>query len=637
MSMMAKMAATGGAGPKNYVDDVFSAFTYTGNSDVQSINNGIDLSGNGGVVWIKPRAMIQSHFLESTATGLGNYLCTNHGAAILNSPQTITEFNNNGYSIGASALCNNGGDPYMSWTFRKAPKFFDVVTYAGNGTSGRQIAHSLGITPGMIVIKCTSNADSWYVYHRSIALPKGIFLNLTLAAEDNSTRMAAAPTASTFTVETDAMVNAAGRTYVAYVFAHDASADGLIQCGSFTTDGGGNVTVNLGWEPQYILFKCPVEGGTNWEILDSSRGLTVDQPNKQLQANNSNMEGSGSELDLNATGFKYTTSPGRNHIYMAIRRSNKPPTSGTQVYKAISRAGNSATGVSITGAGFAPDLVLSHPRNMVLDKAIFDRLRGTGNLLRTNLMGVDVNVSNTLTGFDLMDGVRVGSDDTTQSINNAVANYIIHFFKRAVGVFDEVCYTGTGLPKTEAHNLGVVPELMIVKGRTGDVVEWIVYHKNLPSVDYYLTLNMNRQQVTGGNGFFNSLAPTASIINLGTGGQTNANSKTFVSYLFATKAGISKVGSYAGNASSQTINCGFAAGARFIMIKRTDAVGDWYVWDSVRGITASADPTISLNSTSAETTAYNSVDPAPSGFIVNQNTTVNINVNGAAYIYLAFA
>jgi hypothetical protein len=117
----------------------------------------------------------------------------------------------------------------------------------------------------------------------------------------------------------------------------------------------------------------------------------------------------------------------------------------------------------------------------------------------------------------------------------------------------------------------------------------------------------------------------------------NTNSNTYVTYLFATKAGISKVGSYTGNGSSQTINCGFSAGARFILIKRTNSTGDWYVWDSARGIVAANDPHLSLNTAAAEVTTDDSVDPASSGFIVNQVAATNINVTSATYIYLAIA
>jgi hypothetical protein len=38
-----------------YIEDVFSTWLYTGNGSTQTITNGIDLDGEGGLVWIKDR------------------------------------------------------------------------------------------------------------------------------------------------------------------------------------------------------------------------------------------------------------------------------------------------------------------------------------------------------------------------------------------------------------------------------------------------------------------------------------------------------------------------------------------------------------------------------------------------------
>jgi hypothetical protein len=127
------------------------------------------------------------------------------------------------------------------------------------------------------------------------------------------------------------------------------------------------------------------------------------------------------------------------------------------------------------------------------------------------------------------------------------------------------------------------------------------------------------------------------VFSLSTSNLNNGSGDTYVAYLFASKSGISKCGSYTGNGSSQTIDCGFTTGSRFIMIKRTDSVGDWKVIDSTRGISSSSDPTLALNSTAAEVTGTDCIDPDSSGFIVNQESTNNLNVNTATYIYLAFA
>lgn len=94
---------------------------------------------------------------------------------------------------------------------------------------------------------------------------------------------------------------------------------------------------------------------------------------------------------------------------------------------------------------------------------------------------------------------------------------------------------------------------------------------------------------------------------------------------------------YTGNGGSQTINCGFTTGARFILIKRTDSTGDWFVFDTVRGIVAGNDPHLSINKTAAEVTTDDSIDPDTAGFIVNQVAATNLNATSATYIYLAFS
>jgi hypothetical protein len=149
-----------------------------------------------------------------------------------------------------------------------------------------------------------------------------------------------------------------------------------------------------------------------------------------------------------------------------------------------------------------------------------------------------------------------------------------------------------------------------------------------------LYLNFTDAEVTRSE--WNNTTPTNSVFSMSTSAAVNASGADYVAYLFATKSGISKVGSYAGNGTSQTIDCGFTTGARFIMIKRTDAPGDWKIYNSARGIIAGNDPTISLNVTGSEDSSYDAVDPDATGFIVNTNLG-GVNVNAATYIYLAIA
>ncbi len=192
--------------------------------------------------------------------------------------------------------------------------------------------------------------------------------------------------------------------------------------------------------------------------------------------------------------------------------------------------------------------------------------------------------------------------------------------------------TGTGSAHTIAHNLGAVPELIIRKSRSG-TTDWQVYCANLANTQK-LVLNSTAAATTDTAAWtcFN-----VSIEDGVAGAAVSTNAATYISYLFATLAGISKVGTYTGNGSSQTINCGFTTGARFVLIKRTNSTGDWFVWDTARGIVSGNDPHLSLNSSAAEVTTNDTIDPATSGFIVNQVAATNVNVNAATYIYLAIA
>jgi hypothetical protein len=125
---------------------------------------------------------------------------------------------------------------------------------------------------------------------------------------------------------------------------------------------------------------------------------------------------------------------------------------------------------------------------------------------------------------------------------------------------------------------------------------------------------------------WNDTAPTSTVFTVGT--SNSASSQTYVIYLFTTCAGVSKVGSYTGTGTTQTINCGFTAGSRFVMIKRTDSTGDWYYWDSARGIVSGNDPYLLLNSTAAEVTSTDYVDTDSAGFEISSTAPAAINASG---------
>ena len=627
------------AGVATYIEDVFSTYLYTGNGSTQTITNGIDLSGKGGLVWTKTRGNIENHNLQDTVRGAGVKLSSNLTQAQVLHTNSITSFTSTGYALGSDPnfQVNGSGYTYASWTFRKQPKFFDIVTWTGDGTSGQTISHSLGSTPGCIIVKRTDAAENWVVYHKYMFDSAGTYgsqgyMNLNLTSNSNYVGTDLwSPTATTFKAfGTSVNINTSGATYVAYLFAHDAGGFGLtgtdnvISCGSFTTDGSSNATVNLGYEPQWLLYKRVNTAG-NWYIEDTMRGLYAPSiAGNTLIPNNTTIEGTGNgSILLNSTGFTTSTTgnigPSETFIYIAIRRGPmKVPTDATKVFAPV-------IGTTDANFGFPADFVIFKNRAATSGQPFFTRLLDYKYL----------NSSNTFAEGGSSGDAVWNASQTTFSQALTGASSIFEGFRRAPGFFDVVCYTGTGSNTTVNHNLGVVPEMIIVKARSAGTANWQVYHSAYgPTLT--TQLNLTNAQNTG-TLVWNSTTPTASVFSIGTSSGVNSSGTTYVAYLFASCPGVSKVGTYTGNGSSQTINCGFTAGARFVLIKRTDSTGDWYVWDTARGMVAGNDPHLSLNTTAAEVTTDDSVDTDNSGFIVNQLSATNINVSSATYIYLAIA
>ena len=671
-------AASNSVTPVNtFVDDVFSTYTYIGTGAAQTITNGIDLANKGGLIWTKDRNNAVDHILVDTARGNTKVLNTNNTSAeqTTSGTSTITGFNSNGYGLGndTNAWVNTSGRPYVSWVFRKQPKFFDIVTYTGNGAASRSIAHSLGSKPGCIIVKCLSNSGTgWSTANRDSATIVSMRYfnhhsnaNFTPIQDDNNYLHLG--TSSTFNVTANFedyegfagagthSTNGTGRTYVAYLFAHDAGGfgtsgtDNIISCGFY--NGNGSTTgpvVSVGFEPQWVMVKKS-SGGTvstsssSWVIFDTMRGLTdSDRNDLYLCPNLSNVEGdlgSSNFLRPTSTGFQpqsgadLTNESGASYIYIAIRRPNKPPTVGTSVFNAIARTGTNAT-ATISGVGFPPDLVNSRNRVASFQNLTVDRLRGPTKRLMFDASDAEDTQANAITGFT-MDGLTVGQDGTG-AVNYSSDSYITHFFRRAPTFFDVVCYTGTGSARTVAHNLGVAPELMIIKSRT-DTWNWAVYHSALGNTKFTL-LDSNGGPVTQST-VWNNTSPTSSVFTVGSAGYTNASAGNYVAYLFATCAGVSKVGSYTGNGSTQTIDCGFTSGARFVLIKRSQDgfSGDWYVFDTVRGIISGNDPFFTLDAAGAETTNTDYIDPYSAGFELSSTAPADLNASGGTYIFLAIA
>tara|TARA_B100001142_G_C14347269_1_gene660551 strand:- start:49 stop:2019 length:1971 start_codon:yes stop_codon:yes gene_type:complete len=645
-------AAGAGGGAKTYVDDVFSTFLYEGNNSTHNITNGIDLAGEGGLSWIKVRDTSDLHILVDTERGATKQLSSNSTASEVTQSR-FSSFNSDGFTVATNDNeINNSAYDYVSWTFRKAPGFFDVVTYSGS-SNNQTISHSLGSVPGMIIVKNLTDTESWAVYHRDIGRLNSLYLNETSAQSGTVTDWQYLnPTASSFFVGTNSKTGANGKNYVAYIFAHDDASFGtdedesIIKCGSYTGNSGGEgPEINLGWEPQWVMIKKTNGTGgdtDNWIIYDSMRGIVTGSTetngnDKALCANLSTQEDTGKNyaadlINLTSTGFKlnnqgYSTTDSGNHIYMAIRRPHKPPEAGTEVLQSLTYTGS---GGNITrSTNILVDFVIAQ-RTAGGDPYISDRLRGPKQGLIPSASSAESSPSNFFSEFG-NNYIKMGN---SAAVNDGGTAYLLSMFKRAPGFMDVVAYQGTGSAHTVNHNLDVTPELAIFKKRNAGY-GWLITSSELSN--WSNKFIMNNGQATLAENIFTAV-PTPTQLKLSTSSYVNASGDTYIAYLFATLSDISKVGTYSGYTSNAVnVNCGFSAGARFILIKRIDADADWYVWDTTRGIVSGNDPYILLNSDAAQVTNTDYIDPLSTGFTVTASAPAALNATGGTYLFLAIA
>jgi hypothetical protein len=609
---------SGGGGSGGYVDDVFSTYLYEGTSADQDIVNGVDLDGEGGLVWIKSRTSGLPHFLFDTERGANRYLKSNESAAEEDaaSGNMLTAFNSDGFNLGDASSSNGVNRGFTSWTFRKAPSFFDVVTYTGDGVKGREIPHNLGVDPGMIIFKHTDGADNWFIYHRSIGADNSLMFTSSGLSGLNVTNNTA-PTDTTFTVTSLDVVNQVNGEFVAYLFAHDDSDEGLIQCGSFSSTSASSIDIDLGWEPQWLLVKTSTSTG-GWAMFDSQRGFvgSLGGDTAGLVANEDDAEATYTNWALNSRGFSYLeTSSGRDFIYMAIRRPNKPAEEfEPEELFAVSNGGS-------TGSPIFPGILT--------DFQMHKNLGGGDNLTGSRLQGANQLVTNANSAesanadskYDFMEGWGAPGNYSA---------YVSWMWRRAPGFFDVVVSEATNRIN---HNLGVIPEVIWSKqlDNTSSLGDWTWNWDGawFSEPDHYARLHWNeygKQNHYPNNGVYTSTDMDWSHITSYGG--------TWVFYLFASVPGICDIGTYTGTGGEQDIDCGFTNGARFVLIKRVTGVdSDWMFFDTLRGISSSDSPLLALNKTDAQVSG-SYIKPNPKGFTATGNLT---GIDGGEYVYMAIA
>ena len=364
--------------------------------------------------------------------------------------------------------------------------------------------------------------------------------------------------------------------------------------------------------------------------------------------------GSTASINFGQRPFSYTPPSG----FVALNTYNLPtPTilQGNLYMDATTYTGTEVNGTVIVNQGqFKPDLVWIKTRSTTAQHVLTDSVRGVTKQLFSSLtnaeqtsstgitslnsngftLGTNVNPTgstngggNTLVGWQWQAGQGSSSSNTSGSITSTVS-------VNATAGFSVVTYTGNGTAgATVGHGLGVAPKMIINKSRSTSPTDWGVYHASNGNTGAVF-LNLTSAFITN-SGYWNNTSPTSSVFTLGLAGNFNQSGQTYVAYCWAEIAGFSKFGSYTGNGSTDGpfIYTGFRP--KYVMIKRTDGAGAWYILDSTRNTYNVMNSYIEAQDPAAEGT-FTFWDFLSNGFKLRQSASA-INGSGQTLIYAAFA
>jgi hypothetical protein len=305
------------------VSKLFKTVLFTGSARA---NTGLGFAPD--LVWLKSRNSSGDHYITDRVRGAAKTLWANSSGAEYTAATVITSFDADGFTTGPI-----GTQDWVAWCLKRAARFFDIVTWTGDGSADRRIAHSLGVVPGLVLAKRLDTDADWAVTY--VAGAQEVAQNSFTAISLNNTdqRVSGYDYANDPTVHSATHIrinsagylsnkdqqsqNVSGGSYVSLVFANDASPDSVIRCGMFV--GSYNMVVDVGFRPQFLLFRNK-DVNNHWRILDTARGIFTGAPDNQLLVSANFVEAENELVEITDNGFKWVQNTGGiDIIYLAIR------------------------------------------------------------------------------------------------------------------------------------------------------------------------------------------------------------------------------------------------------------------------------------------------------------------------------
>ncbi len=328
-----------GTNSDTQADNHFDIVLYAGNGSDKTISG---LGFQPDWVWTKSRSLAQNHHAHDSSRGVENRLTINTNDQEYSDGELKT-FTSDGFTFDTAGATNTDGSTNVAWCWKansgtrttfaesgnnpagghqaNATAGFSIVDYTGTGSAGT-IAHGLGASPEITIIKKRSGDENWY-YQSALqlgAFTNNLRLDSTTGTLTSSTFVTAVSD-TTVTVSTSTAVNGDGTTYIMYCF---RSIEGYSKIGSYTGNGSTNGTfVYTGFRPAFVMFKITNTTG-DWNVYDSARS-TFNIVALKLRANTNGAEiTSSDDFDILSNGFKPRDAgaglngSGNTYIYMAF-------------------------------------------------------------------------------------------------------------------------------------------------------------------------------------------------------------------------------------------------------------------------------------------------------------------------------
>lgn len=683
------------------IEDVFSSDPYYAQAgQYVQINHGLNINEHGGFHLVRPHhagtsvgASIASPIFQNSKSGrLGddtNYMSLTLKSALApNSGQDAIFFGDGytSYSTINSAFIDDQ-ETFMNLSFRCAPRFMDMVTYTGNGQDHHRIKHNLGIRPGMIIVKqlrsATNASPSNDVYNTAVWHTGWSLLDMHGDTTIAPTRYGNPGTDGGMTSEyidtyyirrqgTNGQnansMNTAGEEYVAIIFASDKEgpsgdySDGLIECGEFfgSLSGQGATKVQLGWQPDLLMFRCFSETGTNgaehhWHILDTQ--------------NNWYMDG-GDTMYLSDTTDKYTNSSitqtlprpvhdgfiiphqgqnslftsGRTFKFLAIRGSRmKTPKSAREVFQIATKSQSTTSRPPVFHADWPVDWVITKENNATPSVPYVSHKNIHNSYLRP-----DSNYLNTVEDTGITTGYDSFAFNNGFSRNDVWAEDTISLmFRNAKDFCSTVFYDGGVASQQIKHHLGQRPQIVMIKSLQNS--DWFVWTPHLSSDhrNKYLMANQSGNVQEDAAYIYGADETYITIGTSTSSAATNSPAGKHLAWCFGNVPGISKIGLYEGGGTTEgsgqtTVVTGFTP--RFIMLKDTNSPsGAWKIFAAEGNLSGINQGTtdnyfyFNLAQDTADNTSADEIDPVVNGFRVDYESLGGLNAAGTRWLYWAIA